>query len=91
MNSTQKFMMGRVVKTQAVNEAVEHAEILAALARHVCGDWGDVSEHDYQANEAALLDQSRLFSVYHSQDGLKFWIITESDRSSTTVLLPEEY
>ena len=91
MNSKHKFRMGHVTKTRGICESVEHNEVLAALARHALGDWGDVDEHDYQANESALLTQSRLFSVYHSTHGLKFWVITESNRSLTTVLLPEEY
>tara|TARA_Y100000296_G_scaffold72494_1_gene88942 strand:- start:84 stop:296 length:213 start_codon:yes stop_codon:yes gene_type:complete len=60
------------------------------LDRHRSGDWGDVDAEDGQANDAALKDGSRIFSVYH-QHGQKVWVITEADRSSTCVLLPEEY
>jgi hypothetical protein len=67
------------------------SDILSALGRHQAGDWGDVDEDDRQANEQALKAESRLFSVYHSANGAKFWIITEADRSITTVLLPQDY
>lgn len=60
------------------------------LDRHVSGDWGDLCEDDKQLNEAALKEGSRLFSSYTLGEG-KLWIITEADRSSTTLLLPSEY
>ncbi len=63
----------------------------AATIRHAAGDWGDVDEHDRRENEQSLDHGFRLFSVYHAADGTKFWIITEADRSATTVLLPEDY
>jgi hypothetical protein len=65
--------------------------VLAALRRHSAGDWGDVGAVDWNANEQALAVGERLFSVCHSSDGQRLWIITERDRSATTVLLPEEY
>jgi hypothetical protein len=61
------------------------------LQRHQAGDWGDVDEHDRQENELSLKNGFRLLSVYHAANGVKFWIITEADRSATTVLLPEDY
>ena len=60
------------------------------LIRHHQGDWGDLEREDKQANDAALINGSRLFSAYIVQ-GVKFWVITEADRSSTTILLPSEY
>lgn len=62
-----------------------------ALARHAAGDWGDLCDEDWHTNNEAPKNGARLFSAYHSDDGVKFWIITEADRSVTTVLLPEEY
>ena len=59
--------------------------------RHQAGDWGDVSEHDRQENELSLKQGFRLLSVYRAASGVKFWIITEADRSATTVLLPQDY
>ncbi len=61
------------------------------LTRHVHGDWGEVDEHDQQANDDAVQDGSRLLSSYVLTTNTKIWIITEADRSSTCYLLPEEY
>jgi len=62
-----------------------------ALQRHVAGDWGELDEEDKKANDGALQTGERLLSAYQSATGTKFWIITEADRSVTTVLLPEDY
>ena len=72
-------------------EVLEQIEVAKALMRHQKGDWGDLEECDIQANNDALVHGARLFSAYHSAKGEKFWIITEADRSSTTILLPSEY
>jgi hypothetical protein len=64
---------------------------LKFLARHWFGDWGDIGEADRQANQDALIDGDRLFSAYDLGTEQRLWIITEADRSSTTLLLPEEY
>jgi len=61
------------------------------LDRHVCGDWGELPPEDAAANEQALLVGARLFSAYTLRDGTRLWIITEHDRSATTLLLPQEY
>ena len=61
------------------------------LARHVCGQWGDLDEHDRNENEQALTRGGRLFSAYHLRDGTRIWLITEHDRSVSTILLPSEY
>lgn len=63
----------------------------ALLARHVSGDWGDMDAHDKRANNAAVKEGNRIFSAYNLPLLHKVWIITEADRSSTTILLPEEY
>lgn len=88
--SAAKFDLGRLVATPNALAQVSHEEILASLSRHVRGDWGDCCPDDKAANDAALTDGTRLFSVYHTNQ-TKFWIITEWDRSVTTVLLPEDY
>ena len=85
------FPMGRLLATPGALEAISGDEIAIALGRHLKGDWGDVCDVDKQSNNASLKDGSRLFSAYHTQDDLTFWIITEADRSATTVLLPSEY
>jgi hypothetical protein len=61
------------------------------LARHVSGDWGDVGPEDRRLNNEALRGGTRLLSAYATANGVKLWIITEADRSQTTILLPEEY
>lgn len=90
-----KFPLGRVVMT--ANAAwrlgtFEHdIEVMQALRRHARGDWGDLCEADRRENELALKKGYRLLSAYHAKDGTEFWIITEADRSVTTVLLPDDY
>ena len=86
-----KFPLGQVLSTPGVLDSVPACETLQALRRHASGDWGEVCEQDAQENELSLRQGFRLFSVYISKDGIKFYIITEADRSVTTFLLPEEY
>ena len=88
---TPKFRLGRLLATPGVLAQVPNDEMLAALSRHVSGDWGDVDEHDRSENELSLKEGFRLLSVYHTRSRVKFWIISEADRSATTCLLPEEY
>lgn len=85
------FPLGQIVATPGALNEVPHEERIAALARHVRGDWGDCCPVDWASNNEALTGGLRLFSVYHTNAGKKFWIITEADRSATTLLLPEEY
>ena len=85
-----RFQLGRLYITPAAAGAVPHHDVLAALARHAVGDWGTVEGEDWQANERALQNGGRLLSAYVAGNGLKFWIITECNRVSTTVLLPED-
>lgn len=90
-DSRSRFPPGRVVVTDnaAANLSIE--DVAVALERHLRGDWGDLAAPNLQANERALLLDCRLLSAYSSRKGLRFWIITEPNRSSTTVLLPEDY
>ena len=85
------FPHGRIVSTRGALEKVPEVEMALALSRHLQGDWGDVCAEDKQSNNCALLHGGRLFSAYHTTEKVKFWIITEADRSATTVLLPDEY
>ena len=85
------FDLGQVVATPGVLQTVGSFEIRLALERHVAGDWGDICEEDAMENEFALENGYQLLSSYTSSAGVPFWIITESDRSCTTVLLPYEY
>ena len=85
------FRLGRIVATPNALENLSQAEILRALRRHQTGDWGDMSEADRQSNARALIDGSRLLSAYRAHGQMKFWVITEADRSVTTILMPEDY
>ena len=86
-----KFDLGHLVATPNALGVLSHDDIMVALGRHVRGDWGELDPEDRNANERALQHGGRLFSAYLSTNEVKFWIITECDRSATTVLLPEDY
>ena len=72
-------------------EAATQADAERALARHAKGDWGELDRHDKNANNSAVANGARLRSAYTDSNGVKFWIVTEASRSSTTILLPEDY
>jgi hypothetical protein len=88
-----KFQPGQIVATPGVLAAFEASgdEPLVFLLRHMQGDWGDVCEEDRQENERSLVNGWRILSAYTLKNGVKVWVITEADRSSTCVLLPSEY
>ena len=85
--------LGRVVATPGAMEALgdNTAQALTLLARHALGDWGDTCEEDSRANADALALGNRVVSAYATESGARLWIITESDRSATTLLTPAEY
>lgn len=91
--ATAKFSLGQTVATPGALEALQAAgqEPAALLTRHQAGDWGDLAEEDKRENELSLAQGFRLLSAYHLTAGVKVWIITEADRSATTILLPSEY
>jgi hypothetical protein len=88
-----KFSLGQTVATPGALEALAQAGQSPAffLDRHVQGDWGEVCDEDKRLNDQALADGDRLLSAYRTLKGERLWIITEADRSSTCILLPEEY
>ena len=92
MTKRTLFALGQVVSTpHALRFAVaESIDLLVLLVRHQSGDWGDVSEEDRESNEEALLMPLRIMSSYKFSND-KIWIITEADRSVTTILLPSDY
>jgi len=92
-NIGARFALGQTFITPGAQEALEIAGQTAAqfLRRHISADWGEVSEDDAQENELSLRDGFRLLSSYRTLKGQKIWIITEADRSATTILLPSEY
>ena len=90
-----KISSGQLVFTIGVNTKVENDEkfsrfVVSSLRRHLQGDWGDVCKEDWEENELSLREGFRLLSSYNYNDE-KIWIITEADRSVTTVLFPSEY
>ena len=89
-SETDVIELGRVVITRGAMATLNETDVQAALRRHRSGDWGTLCAEDREANDVAVHEQLRLVSVYDS-DGTKFYVITEWDRSATTVLLPEEY
>jgi len=90
---TKPFPLGRIVATPGALEAIDDSGETPAdfLRRHAQCDWGDVSEDDWRLNDEALEQGDRLLSAYHTSNGEKIWVISEADRSATTILLPEEY
>lgn len=90
-NKNPRFSMGRVVITCGAREVLTDSDVNTALLRHQSGDWGEVSVSDKAENEKALKHGNRILSSYRSSDNEMFWIITEWDRSVTTVLMPSEY
>lgn len=94
-----KFPLGRTLMTQGAQRVVNDPTdprlttrlLISLFDRHQAGDWGELDEEDRHANDCALKDDGRLLSAYTLPNGVKIWIITEWDRSVTTVLLPHEY
>ena len=88
-----KFGFGRVLITPGAREALFCAEenVDKYLQRHAVGDWGDLCPEDKEENDLSLAEGYRLLSAYHLSTLEKIWIITEADRSATTILLPDEY
>ena len=84
------FPLGEIVITANAQGTLDTADVQQGLSRHARGDWGEVCPEDREENELSLKEGFRLMSVYQSGDK-RFWIITEADRSVTTVLMPEDY
>lgn len=87
----RNLSLGQTVITQSALERLDQADIPRALLRHTSGDWGMVPDDDRRENDLSVAHGFRVLSAYRDSRGTKFWIITEADRSVTTVLLPEEY
>lgn len=86
-----RFALGQLVMTPGVKEAVAPSEMMRAVRRHARGDWGDIKREDQASNDRAVKEGDRLLSSYTTKAGTVFWVITEADRSATTLLLPDEY
>jgi hypothetical protein len=87
------FPLGSVYITPGAQDALEESsqQPIEFISRHQYGDWGDLCEDDKKENELSVKEGFRILSSYRTSKGEKLWIITESDRSSSTILLPEEY
>jgi len=87
------FPLGSLVATPGALAALERARQtpMTFLSRHVTGDWGTVCDDDKKLNDQSVKDGTRILSAYQTSAGEKIWVITEADRASTTVLLPDEY
>ena len=87
------FDLGQTVMTIGAQEALAESNQLPNefLARHQTGEYGDICEDDRQENNLSLKENFRILSAYKTAKGVKFWVITEADRSVTTILLPSEY
>lgn len=85
------FPLGQLLITANASQQLQETEVQAALRRHAGGDWGELDSEDWQENDHSVKSGYRILSSYVAQDQAKFWIITEADRSYTTVLLPEDY
>jgi hypothetical protein len=98
VTDSPRFSLGKILATPGALEAIEESGQAPDyfLDRHVRGDWGEVEKEDWQLNDQALQEGSRILSAYKTLKGAKIWIITEAtddngDRAATTLLLPDEY
>lgn len=86
-----QFPLGKLYITPAAQSLLTPHEVQKLLQRHKENDWGDMCESDVRTNDAALYNGGRIFSSYHLDAEREIWVITEANRSVTTVLLPEDY
>ena len=93
MPNNPLFKLGQVLVTPGAIEVLRASGHSAwvFLARHLRGDWGELSAEDKRLNDEAVKDGGRILSSYTAATGTKLWVITEADRSATTLLLPDEY
>ncbi len=93
ISTSRKFALGQVVMTPGAAEAFAATGEgpLPLLARHQRGDWGTVNPEDATENEVSVARGFRVLSTYELKDGTQIWVLTEADRSATTILLPDEY
>ena len=88
---TPSFPLGCIVITRNALDELHPQDVHSALRRHAAQDWGELCAEDWAENELALKEGYRLVSVYRDRNQQKYYIITEADRSATTILLPEDY
>lgn len=88
---TSLFPLGDRVITPNALEQLNPIDVALCIERHANGDWGELCDEDRKENERSLREGGRLFSLYRDRNNVKFYVITECNRSATTVLLPEDY
>jgi hypothetical protein len=86
-----RFESGEIIVTADAARTIPPLDIKTALTRHLRGDWGDLGPEDRQRNDETLERGGTLASIFTASNGTKFYVLTEADRSATTILLPEEY
>jgi hypothetical protein len=86
-----KFAPGQIRVTSGAQEKLSCYDLALALTRHLTGDWGELVGEERKSNEQSLTGSGRLLSRFANETGTVHWVVTEADRSATTVLLPEEY
>jgi len=93
VDAETRFPTGTIIATQRAGDALVQAGIagLQLVDRHVRGDWGDISPEGREENDRARRGAGRIISSYTLSTGVRLWVLTEGDRSATTILLPEEY
>jgi len=92
-NKPMLFRLGQLYATPGALDALKQSgqSVLGFLSRHLRGDWGEVCKEDWELNDQALVEGTRLLSAYKTSKNDRLWVITEADRSATTLLLPDEY
>jgi hypothetical protein len=86
-----KLSLGEILVTPGAAAKLPHEDVARALSRHARGDWGELDDPDRRLNDQRLTNGGPIASIYTASNGLKFYVLTEADRTTTTVLLPEEY
>ena len=86
-----KFILGEIVVTSGALRKLPHEDITAAVRKHAQGDWGELDFENAQLNDLRIQEGGPIASIYRASNGVKFYVLTESNRALTTVLLPEEY
>ena len=86
-----RLALGQIVITANAASVLRSPEVALALRRHAAKDWGHLAPEDWTANDMAVKEGTRVLSSYQTEEGVTFWIITEADRSVTTLMLPEDY
>ena len=85
------FPFGKIAITAAAMQSLSPSDVFDGLTRHGFGDWGTVCMEDWKSNDEAMYEDGRLLSTYRAKDQTVFWIITEWNRTATTILLPSDY